>query len=102
MKSAILIASAALSLGLEMALAQEATRPPATPVPDVQQTAPGANQSTYPIDLPTTLRLAGAKNLDVQLARTVVDEAHANYASAVEKFIPALIPTASYLHHSGR
>jgi len=88
MKSAVLIASATVWLSLHMAVAQEVTQP-----------LPG---STYPIDLPTTLRLAGAKNLDVQLARTAVDEAHANYAGAVEKFIPALVPTASYLHHSGR
>jgi outer membrane protein TolC len=52
--------------------------------------------------LATTLRLAGAQNLDVELARKAVDEAHANYASAIERFIPVLIPGASYLHHSGR
>jgi outer membrane protein TolC len=57
---------------------------------------------TYPIDLATALRLAGAQNLDVQLARNAVDEAHANYASAVERFLPALVPSASYLEHTGR
>src|SRR5262245_18807080 len=56
---------------------------------------------TYPIDLPTTLRLAGAQNLDVQLAHNAIDEAHANYASALERFLPTLAPSASYLHHSG-
>ena len=65
------------------------------------QQPPGA-PSTYPIDLPTTLRLAGARNLDVQLARTVVDEAHANYTSAIEGFLPTVVPAANYLHHSGR
>jgi hypothetical protein len=44
--------------------------------------------STYLIDLATTLRLAGAQNLDVQLARGAVDEAQANYTSAVERFPP--------------
>ena len=42
------------------------------------QAGPAA-ASTYPIDLPTTLRLAGAQNLDVQLAHNAVVEAHANY-----------------------
>jgi len=64
--------------------------------------SPGTPGSTYPIDLPSTLRLAGGRNLDVQLARTVVDEAHANYTSAIQGFLPSLIPSASYLHHSGR
>jgi len=78
-------------------LAQEATppqQPPAAPP------VPSAN--AYPIDLPTTLRLAGAQNLDVQLARTAVDEAHANYTSAIEGFLPTLVPGASYLKHTGR
>ncbi len=60
-----------------------------------------ASDSTYPIDLATALRLAGAQNLDVQLARNAVEEAHANYASAVERFLPALVPSASYLRHTG-
>jgi outer membrane protein TolC len=63
---------------------------------------PAAADSTYRIDLATVLRLAGAQNLDVQLARSAVDEAHANYASAVERFLPSLVPSASYLRHTGR
>lgn len=63
---------------------------------------PSGAPTTYPIDLPTTLRLAGVRNLDVQLARTVVEEAHANYASALEGFLPTVVPAASYLHHTGR
>jgi outer membrane protein TolC len=57
--------------------------------------------SKYPIDLATVLRLAGAQNLDVALARSAVQEAHANYASAIERFVPSLVPGASYLRHSG-
>jgi outer membrane protein TolC len=67
--------------------------------------AQGPTPSTanvYPIDLPTTLQLAGAQNLDVRLARTAVEEARANYVSALEKFLPAVTPSASYLRHSGR
>jgi outer membrane protein TolC len=58
--------------------------------------------TALPIDLATTLRLAGAQNLDVQLARAAVDEARANYASALERFVPTLVPSASYLRHGGK
>jgi outer membrane protein TolC len=71
------------------AISQEATQSP-------------ASDSTYSIDLATVLRLAGAQNLDVQLARTAVDEAHANYTSAVEQFLPAFVPSATYLRHTGQ
>ena len=54
-----------------------------------QASQPAPANSTYTIDLATALRLAGAQNLDVQLARNAVDEAHANYASAVERFTAA-------------
>jgi outer membrane protein TolC len=86
----ILCASLALGFVCNFAIAQESPQQPT------------AQQSTYPVDLPTVLRLAGARNLDVQLARTVVDEAHANYTSAIEGFLPSLVPAASYLHHTGR
>lgn len=58
--------------------------------------------NTLPIDLATTLRLAGAQNLDVQLAHNAVEQAHAGYASALESFLPSIVPAARYLHHSGR
>jgi outer membrane protein TolC len=81
------------------AVAQESAPPPsAQQTPSPPTTAP----STYPVDLPTVLRLAGARNLDVQLARTLVDEAHANYTSAIEGFLPSVVPAATYLHHTGR
>ena len=63
---------------------------------------PASAAAIYPIDLATALRLAGAQNLDVQLARNAVDEAHANYTSAVERFLPSFVPSASYLQHTGR
>jgi len=82
--------SLVLSLARNIAVAQETPQPPQVP------------QQSTPIDLPTTLRLAGARNLDVQLARAMVDEAHANYVSAIEGFLPSLVPSASYLNHTGR
>jgi outer membrane protein TolC len=59
------------------------------------------SSTTLPIDLATTLRLAGAQNLDVQLARNAVDQARAGYTSALGGFVPAVVPAARYLHHSG-
>ncbi len=58
--------------------------------------------NTLPIDLATTLRLAGAQNLDVQLARNAVEQAHAGYTSALQGFLPSIVPSARYFHHSGR
>lgn len=105
-----MLACLALGLVLDVALAQEPTRQAAAQEPPGAAGAgttsdPAASQtaaSTYPIDLPTTLRLAGARNLDIQLARTVVEEAHATYTSAIEGFLPSLVPAANYLHHAGR
>lgn len=45
-----------------------------------------------PIDLPTVLRLAGARNLDVQIARQQLQEAAANQTSALEQLIPGINP----------
>lgn len=58
--------------------------------------------NTYPIDLATTLRLAGSQNLDVQLARNAVEQARATYTSALEGFLPSIVPSANYLRHSGQ
>ena len=52
-----------------------------------------------PIDLPTTLRLAGARNLDVQLARARLAEAKAAHESAVAQFFPWISPGVSYRQH---
>lgn len=54
------------------------------------------------IDLPTALRLAGAQNLDVQLAREKLAEARANRDSAQLQFFPWLSPGVSYRRHDGR
>jgi outer membrane protein TolC len=60
-----------------------------------------AGSGALPIDLATTLRLAGAQNLDVQLARNAVEQAHAGYTSALGSFLPAIVPAARYLRHTG-
>src|SRR5437899_1144019 len=57
---------------------------------------------TYPIDLPTALRLANAQNLDIQIARERLKEAKANHQSAMEQFFPWISPAAAYRRHEGR
>ncbi len=59
------------------------------------------NEAVYPIDLETTLRLAGARNLDIQIARERLNEAEANRQSAVEQFFPWVAPGISYHRRDG-
>lgn len=54
---------------------------------------------SYVIDLPTTLRLAGARNLDIEIARQQLAEAKASQESAIERFFPSLSPGATYRRH---
>jgi outer membrane protein TolC len=63
--------------------------------------APIANDTVYPIDLPTTLRLAGARNLDIQIAHEGLKEAQANRQSAVEQFFPWVAPGVGYHRRDG-
>lgn len=57
------------------------------------------NQEMHSIDLPTALRLAGAQNLDVQIARERLAEARANYEGALWQFFPWLSPGVAYRAH---
>jgi outer membrane protein TolC len=59
------------------------------------------SQSSYPIDLPTALRLANAQNLDVQIARESVRQAEAQRTSAIEQFLPWLSPALGYHRRDG-
>ena len=54
------------------------------------------------IDLLSALRLAGAQNLDVQIARERLAEARANHELAREQFFPWLAPGVSYRRHDGQ
>ncbi|MBI4326420.1 MAG: TolC family protein [Chloroflexi bacterium] len=58
--------------------------------------------SDYLIDLPTALRLAGAQNLDVQLARERLAEAQALHDSVLLQFFPWVGAGISYRRHDGR
>jgi outer membrane protein TolC len=95
-------ATVVASLTLVDAVAQPTN---ATSSSSLTNAPPGAvqttNDSVYPIDLPTALRLAGARNLDVQIARERLNEAQANKQSAVEQFFPWVAPGISYHRRDG-
>lgn len=59
------------------------------------------NGNAYPIDLQTTLRLAGAQNLDIRIARSELQKARANRLMAWEKFLPWLAPGAVFDMRNG-
>jgi outer membrane protein TolC len=67
-----------------------------SPEAGTDQAEPGT-----PIDLPTVLRLAGAQNLDIQIARRRLEEARARHRSAVQEFFPWLSPGFAYRRHDG-
>jgi outer membrane protein TolC len=59
------------------------------------------NGAAEPIDLPTALRLAGARNLDIQIARQHLQEAEANRSTAIEQFFPWIAPGVAYHRRDG-
>jgi outer membrane protein TolC len=61
--------------------------------------ARAAESKLLTIDLPSALRLAGAQNLDVQLAREKLAEARAEQESAIERFFPWVAPGVTYRRH---
>jgi outer membrane protein TolC len=54
-----------------------------------------------PIDLPAALRLAGAQNLDVQLAQAALTQERARSTSAMEQLVPWISPGVSYRRRDG-
>lgn len=54
-----------------------------------------------PISLPTVLRLAGARNLDVKLAAERVAEAQAQHEAAWMQWFPYVTPGISFRRHEG-
>jgi outer membrane protein TolC len=84
------LAAAVWAIGLA-SMAGESSRP-------VNDTSTNVCQ----IDLTSALRLAGARNLDVQIARQRVAEARANYSAALAQFFPWLAPGLTYRQHDGK
>ncbi|MHB8522078.1 MAG: TolC family protein [Limisphaerales bacterium] len=77
-------------------------RAPACLAQPANSAANEAGTTVYLIDLPTALRLAGAQNLDVQLAREKLAVAKANNESAREKFFPWVAPGITFHRRDGR
>lgn len=61
----------------------------------------GLSALAAPIDLPTALRLAGASQLDVQMAEQKLEEARGNEQQRVLAFIPTLSAGMGYKNHQG-
>jgi outer membrane protein TolC len=61
--------------------------------------APAATNHVFLMDLPAALQLAGAKSLDIQIARERLAEAQASRESALWNFLPFLSPGMSYRRH---
>lgn len=59
------------------------------------------NTTSQPIDLPSALKLAGAQNLDVLLARQQLAEARAQHDQARMQFFPWIAPSVGYRRHEG-
>jgi outer membrane protein TolC len=93
LRGAWLVAPLCLAVGLHA--------PPALLAEPSAASASGNTNQVYPIDLPTALRLASARNLDVQIARQRLDQAKANHTSAVEQFFPWITPGAGFNRHEG-
>ena len=93
-------AACALAAGL-LQVTGESTNSPISV--EAQGTIPAASGDTtnYPIDLPTVLRLAGAQNLDIQIAREHLNEAQANRQGALEQFFPWISAGIGYHRRDG-
>jgi outer membrane protein TolC len=60
------------------------------------------SNAPYPIDLPTALKLAGARNLDIQIAREQLVDTRARYSSALARFFPWIAPGIAVRAHDGK
>jgi outer membrane protein TolC len=73
--------------------------PPADPAPD--PTPPAGRRASYPIDLPTALRLVDGNNPTVGVARARVREAVAQLDRARLNWIPTLSFGPTFFYHQG-
>ncbi|MCC6355215.1 MAG: TolC family protein [Verrucomicrobiae bacterium] len=60
-----------------------------------------AGSGPLPIDLPAVLRLAGAQNIDVQIAQAKVYEARAQHLEAQLRFFPWIGASLGFRRHEG-
>src|SRR5882724_4078374 len=81
-------------------LATVATADCASPASESKATTRiSGKRHTFPIDLPTALRLAGARNLDIQIAREKQKESVANFDLALEQLFPWRWAGVTYRRH---
>ena len=88
--------------GHSKSAAESQWNPAASPQPHASSNDVDTSGSVYPIDLPTALRLAGAQNLDIHLARTLLSEAMARHQWASVLWYPTLRLGTEYIKHDGR
>jgi len=84
-----------------LAQAKKKKKAKTTPKQKTSPVKPAASDAKV-IDLPTVLKLAGAQNLDVQLAREELNEAKAKHESARQRFFPWIMPGLAYRRHDGQ
>lgn len=60
-----------------------------------------AEPDAQPINLAAVMRVAGADNIDIQLAQQKFVEAQANHRQALAQFFPYLTPGLAYKRHDG-
>ncbi len=64
-------------------------------------TAFAAEPAAQPINLAAVMRIAGADNLDIQIAQQKFAEAQANHREALGRFFPYLRPGVGFQQHDG-
>jgi outer membrane protein TolC len=85
-----------------------ATRPSIAPAtqPTATLSLAGAElrpmyRELMPVDLPTVIRVAAARNIDIQQAQERVAASQGRYESSVEAVLPVIAPTLMYQHLEG-
>ena len=63
--------------------------------------ARAVDPAAQPINLAATMRIAGADNLEIQLAQQKLAEAQALHRQALAQFFPYLSPGIAFRHHDG-
>lgn len=93
-RSLILLVAAALFAGIVLTAS-----PAQLPVHPAEDTHLVNSNGVSVIDLPAALQLAGARNLDIQIAREKLAEAKANHAGTQWQFFPSIAPGVGYRRH---
>lgn len=70
-------------------------------LPLLAATALAADPAVQPINLTAVMRIAGADNLDIQIAQQKLAEAQAEHRQALMRFFPYLAPGVAFKQHDG-